>query len=61
METSTIFVICALRRLRGGSVLSVVNEPGEEAIDPARVAALDLTPMFRVALSAVQQLAPLRA
>ena len=61
METSTIFVICALRRLRGGSVLTVVNEPGEEAIDPARVAALDLTPMFRVALSAVQQLAPLQA
>ena len=60
METSTIFVICALRGLRGGSVLTVVNEPGEEAIDPARVAALDLTPMFRVALSAVQQLAPLK-
>jgi hypothetical protein len=47
--------------MRGGSVLTVVNEPGEEAIDPARVAALDLTPMFRVALSAVQQLAPLKA
>ena len=61
METSTIFVICALRRLRAGSVLTVVNEPGEEEIDPARVAALDLTPMFRVALNAVQQLAPLRA
>jgi uridine phosphorylase len=61
METSTIFVICALRKLRGGSVLTVVNEPGEETIDPARVAALDLTPMFRVALSAAQQLAPQRA
>jgi uridine phosphorylase len=61
METSTIFVICALRHLRGGSLLTVVNEPGEEAIDPARVAALDLTPMFRVALSAVQQLAPVKA
>jgi uridine phosphorylase len=61
METSTIFVICALRNLRGGSVLTVVNEPGEEAIDPARVAALDLTPMFQVALGAVRQLAPLRA
>jgi len=61
METSTIFVVCALRNLRGGSVLTVVNEPGEEAIDPARVAALDLTPMFQVALGAVRQLAPLRA
>jgi uridine phosphorylase len=60
METSTIFIICAMRGLRGGSVLTVVNEPGEEAIDPARVAALDLTPMFRVALSAVQQLEPLK-
>jgi uridine phosphorylase len=61
METSTIFVICALRGLMGGSLLTVVNEPGEEEIDPARVAALDLTPMFRVALSAVEQLAPLKA
>jgi uridine phosphorylase len=61
MESSTIFVICALRNLRGGSVLTVVNEPGEEAIDPARVAALDLTPMFRVALGAARQLAPLKA
>jgi uridine phosphorylase len=61
METSTIFIICALRGLRGGSVLTVVNEPGEEAIDPARVAALDLTPMFRVALRAAQQLEPLKA
>src|SRR5438105_6548661 len=61
METSTIFVICALRNLRGGSVLTVVNEPGEEAIDPARVAALDLTPMFRVALAGARQLAPLKA
>src|SRR5436305_4512313 len=55
MESSTIFVICALRRLRGGSVLTVVNEPGEENIDPERVAALDLTPMFRVALDAIGQ------
>jgi uridine phosphorylase len=61
MESSTIFVICALRNLRGGSVLTVVNEPGEEAIDPARVAALDLTPMFRVALGAARSLAPLKA
>jgi uridine phosphorylase len=61
METSTIFIICALRNLRGGSVLTVVNEPGEEGIDPARVAALDLTPMFQVALAAVRQLAPLKA
>ena len=61
MESSTIFIICALRGLRGGSVLTVVNEPGEEAIDPARVAALDLTPMFRVALTAAQQLEPLKA
>ena len=61
METSTIFVICALRSLRGGSVLTVVNEPGEESIDPARVAALDLSPMFRVALGAVRELAPLKA
>jgi uridine phosphorylase len=61
MESSTIFVICALRNLRGGSVLTVVNEPGEEGIDPARVAALDLTPMFRVALDAVRQLAPIKA
>jgi uridine phosphorylase len=61
METSTIFTICALRKLRGGSVLTVVNEPGEDGIDPARVAALDLTPMFRVALGAIRQLAPLKA
>jgi uridine phosphorylase len=61
METSTIFVICSLRSLRGGSVLTVVNEPGEEGIDPARVAALDLSPMFQVALGAVRELAPLKA
>src|SRR2546430_2642929 len=30
METSTIFVICALRNLRGGSVLTVGNEPGDK-------------------------------
>src|SRR5689334_23645915 len=48
METSTIFVLCALRKMRAGSVLTVVNDPGEEDIEPSRVAALDLTPMFRV-------------
>jgi len=58
MESSTIFVVCALRKLRGGAVLTVVNDPGEEDIDPARVSALDLTPMFRVALAAIRQLAP---
>ena len=61
MESSTIFVLCALRQLRGGSVLTVVNEPGEENIDPKRVAALDLTPMFQVALAAIGQLAPAEA
>jgi uridine phosphorylase len=61
MESSTIFVICALRKLRGGSVLTVVNEPGEQDIEPSRVAALDLTPMFRVALAAIRQLAPVKA
>ena len=61
MESSTIFVICALRKLRGGSVLTVVNEPGEADIEPSRVAALDLTPMFRVALAAIQQLTPVKA
>lgn len=55
METSTIFTICALRGLRGGSVLMVVNELGEADIDPARVARLDLSPMFRVALDGVRQ------
>jgi hypothetical protein len=34
----------------------VVNEPGEEEIDSRRVAALDLTPMFRVALGAITEL-----
>ena len=58
MESSTIFVLCALRKLRGGAVLTVVNDPGEEDIDPARVSDLDLTPMFRVALAAIRQLAP---
>lgn len=57
MESSTIFTICNLRGLRGGSVLTVVNEPGEEDIDPARVAALDLTPMFRVALEGIRHTA----
>jgi uridine phosphorylase len=61
MESSTIFVLCSLRGLRGGSVLTVVNEPGEADIDPKRVAALDLTPMFRVALEAVRRLAPIKA
>ena len=53
MESSTIFTLCSLRGLRGGSVLTVVNEPGEADIDPARVSALDLTPMFRVAIEAL--------
>ncbi len=61
MESSAIFVICGLRRLRGGSVLTVVNEPGETNIDPKRVAALDLTPMFQVALAAIGQLATAQA
>jgi uridine phosphorylase len=61
MESSAIFVLCALRKLRGGSVLTVVNEPGEEDIEASRVAALDLTPMFRVALAAIRQLAPIQA
>ena len=61
MESSAIFVICGLRRLRGGSVLTVVNEPGEADIDPKKVAALDLTPMFRVALAAIGQLSPPQA
>ena len=39
-------------RLRAGSILMVVNEPGEESIDPQRVAGLDLTPMFQVAIEA---------
>jgi uridine phosphorylase len=54
MESSTIFTICSLRRLRAGSVLMVVNELGEAGIDPARVARLDLTPMFRVALDGIR-------
>jgi len=61
METSTIFVLCALRKMRAGSVLTVVNDPGEEDIEASRVAALDLTPMFRVALAAIRQLAPIEA
>ena len=61
MESSTIFIICSLRGLRGGSVLTVVNEPGEADIDPARVSALDLTPMFNVALDAVRRLTPVKA
>jgi uridine phosphorylase len=58
MESSTIFTLCALRGLRGGSILTVVNEPGEADIDPKRVAALDLTPMFEVAIAAIRQLQP---
>jgi uridine phosphorylase len=61
METSAIFVICALRGLRGASILTVVNEPGEADIDPKRVAALDLKPMFDVALAAIRSLAPVKA
>jgi uridine phosphorylase len=57
MESSTIFVLSSLRGLRGASVLTVVNEPGEEDIDPRRVADLDLTPMFRVAFDAIRALA----
>jgi uridine phosphorylase len=57
MESSTIFVLCAIGGFRGGSILTVTNEPGEADIDPRRVAALDLTPMFRVALEAVRRLA----
>ncbi len=56
MESSTIFTLCGLRGLRGGAVLMVVNEPGEAGIDPERVATLDLTPMFRVALEGIRQL-----
>ena len=61
METSTIFTLCSLRNLRGGSLLTVVNEPGEADIDPQRVAGLDLTPMFRLALEAIRRLAPVKA
>jgi len=61
MESSTIFVLANLRGLRGASVLTVVNEPGEEDIDPKRVADLDLTPMFRVALEAIRAPAPVKA
>ena len=61
MESSTIFVLCAIHGYRGGSVLTVTNEPGEADIDPKRVTALDLSPMFRVALEAVRRLAPIKA
>ncbi|MDQ6885568.1 MAG: nucleoside phosphorylase [Candidatus Dormibacteraeota bacterium] len=53
MESSTIFTLCSLRGWRGGSLLTVVNEPGEPDIEPSRVAALDLTPMFEVAIAAL--------
>lgn len=58
MESSTIFTLCALRGMRGGSVLTVVNEPGEADIDPKRVEALDLKPMFQVAIAAIRHLQP---
>jgi len=61
METSTILTLCSLRSLRGGAVLTVVNEPGEEEIDPARVASLDLSPMFQVAIEAIRGLRPAAA
>ena len=61
METSTILTLCSLRSMRGGAVLTVVNEPGEEEIDPARVASLDLSPMFRVAIEAIRGLRPAAA
>lgn len=59
MESSTIFVLCSLRGLRGASVLTVVNEPGEADIDPQRVANLDLTPMFNLAFDAIRRLTPI--
>jgi len=58
MESSTIFTLCGLRKMRGGAVLMVVNEPGEEHIDPKRVTELDLTPMFHVAIDGIRQLQP---
>jgi uridine phosphorylase len=61
MESSTIFVLCSVHGLRGASVLTVVNEPGEDDIDPKRVADLDLTPMFHLALDAIRSLAPVKA
>ena len=42
-------------------MLTVVNEPGEEEIDPARVASLDLSPMFQVAIEAIRGLRPAAA
>ena len=56
MESSTIFTLAGLRGLQSGAVLMVVNEPGEAAIDPSRVASLDLTPMFRVVIEGIRQL-----
>jgi len=58
MESSTIFTICATRDLKGGAILTVVNEPGEADIDPRKVAALDLTPMFLVAIAALRPRMP---
>jgi uridine phosphorylase len=58
MESSTIFTVCSLRGLRGGAILTVVNEPGEPDIEPSRVAALDLTPMFEVAIAALTAHSP---
>lgn len=60
MESSTIFTLCSLRGLRGGSILTVVNEPGEPDIEPSRVAALDLKPMFEVAIAALTARAAVR-
>lgn len=60
MESSTIFTLCSLRGLRGGAILTVVNEPGEADIDPSRVAALDLAPMFQVAIAALALPTPVR-
>ncbi len=57
MESSTLFTLGALRKLRTGTILITVNEPGETGIDPEKVAALDLSPMIQVALDAVRLLA----
>ncbi len=56
METSTLFTLGALRGLRTGTILTTVNEPGQAGIDPAKVAALDLSPMITVAVDAIRLL-----